>query len=466
MSNSERLLVDLALRHRFDLFVRRCFLTLNPGKTFKENWHHHAIYDTLSQVRHGDLTRLIINIQPRSLKSLIVSIAYPAFVLGHDPRKRIYVISYGDDLADKHSSDFRAIVESDWYKRAFPHMRIKKSLVDAVATTEGGYRRSTTVMGALTGLGGDLFILDDPQKAVDAQSEARRNSINQWFSNTLISRLDDKKTGAIVIVMQRVHMNDLCGHVTEASDEWTTLSLSAIAEADERVQIAPDKFHYRKAGEALQPDHEPIEVLEKLQRAIPPDIFAAQYQQCPVPEGGAMILREWFRYYERHELPKRTYRSKVLLSVDTAAKDGAQNDWSVCTAWLLHQNLYYLLDLVRGRFDYPRLKKMVIAQAELHRPSIVLVEDASTGMALAQELKKLLHMAVKPVPVERDKKGRMYVQQEKFYKGQVLFPKGAPFLNELERELLAFPNSPHDDQVDSISQALNHKLSTYTLDNL
>ena len=119
-------------------------------------------------------------------------------------------------------------------------MRIARSLVDQVITTAGGYRRSTTVMGALTGLGGDLFILDDPQKAVDAQSEARRNSINQWFSNTLISRLDNKKTGAIIIVMQRVHMNDLCGHVTEASDEWTALSLSAIAEADERIQIGDE----------------------------------------------------------------------------------------------------------------------------------------------------------------------------------------------------------------------------------
>lgn len=461
-----RTLLNAALRNDFALFMERCFLTLNPGKALEENWHHHAIYHVLSQVHHGDLTRLIINIQPRSLKSLIVSIAYTAFVLGHDPRRRIYVISYGDDLSDKHSADFRAIVESDWYKGVFPHMKIKKSLVDGVITSEGGYRKSTTVMGALTGLGGDLFILDDPQKAVDAQSEARRASINQWFSNTLISRLDNKKTGAIVIVMQRVHMNDLCGHVTEASDEWTTLSLPAIAESNERIQIAPDRFHLREAGEPLQPEHEPIEVLESLKKIMPPDVFAAQYQQCPVPEGGAMIQREWLRYYEPHELPKRTYRSKVFLSIDTAAKDGAQNDWSVCTAWLFHQDLYYLLGLIRGRYDYPRLKEMVISQAKLYKPSIVLVEDASTGMALAQELKTLIGRAVKPVPVERDKRGRMYVQQEKFYGGQVLFPKGASFLNELERELLAFPNGSHDDQVDSISQALNHKLSGYTLDNI
>ena len=179
-----------------------------------------------------------------------------------------------------------------------------------------------------------------------------------------------------------------------------------------------------------------------------------------------MIKREWLRYYEPRELPERTYRSKFFLSVDTAAKDGAMNDWSVCTAWLFHESIYYLIDLIRGRFEYPQLRDMVIAQAKFYKPRIVLIEDASTGIALAQELKKTLHIAVKPVPVERDKQGRMYVQQEKFYAGQVRFPKGAPFLPELERELLAFPNGPHDDQVDSISQALNHKLSGYTLDNL
>jgi predicted phage terminase large subunit-like protein len=458
--------LDAAMRSNFRLFVERCFVQLHPGKEFLPNWHHKAIDRVLGQILRGETNRLIINIQPRSLKSLIVSIAYPAFILGHDPKKKIYVISYGADLADKHSSDFNAIVNSDWYQRVFRNMRIKKSLSNEVITTERGYRRSTTVMGSLTGLGGDLFILDDPQKALDAQSEARRDSVNQWFSNTLVSRLDSKKTGAIIIVMQRVHMNDLCGFLTEASDEWTVLSLPAIADADERIQIGEDRFHCRKAGEALHPDHEPIEVLQNLQKIMPPDVFDAQYQQRPVPEGGAMLKRQWIRYYEPHQLPERTYRSKIFLSVDTAAKDGAMNDWSVCTVWRFHDGIYYLIDLIRGRFEYPQLREMVITLTKLHKPRIVLIEDASTGIALAQELKKALCTAVKPVPVDRDKIGRMYVQQEKFYAGQVLFPKGAPFLPELERELLAFPHGKHDDQVDSISQALNHKLSGYTLDNL
>lgn len=303
MAAEDQTLVAAVLRTRFRHFVERCFLALNPGKTFLPNWHHRAIEHVLGQILRGETTRLIINLQPRSLKSLIVSVAYPAFVLGHDPTKRIYVISYGGDLADKHSSDFRAIVESDWYKRAFPKMHIRRSSEDEITTTERGFRRSTTVMGALTGLGGDLFILDDPQKAVDAQSETRRNGLNSWFANTLISRLDDKKTGAIIVVMQRVHMNDLCGFLTEQSDDWTILSLPAIAEVDERIAVGDDDFHYRKAGEVLHPAHEPIETLLALQRTMGPDVFSAQYQQSPVPEGGAMILREWLRYYQ--VLPER-----------------------------------------------------------------------------------------------------------------------------------------------------------------
>ena len=462
----EQVLLDAALRNNFLLFVERCFLTLNPGKTFLPNWHHKAIEYVLESIRHGTTTRSIINIQPRSLKSLIVSVAYPAFVLGHDPTRRIYVISYGGDLADQHSSDFRSIVKSRWYQRAFPKMRIWKSLENEVITTERGYRRSTTVMGALTGLGGDLFILDDPQKAVDAQSDARRNSLNQWFANTLISRLDDKKTGAIIVVMQRVHMNDLCGFLTESSDEWTVLSLPAIAEVEAQIPIGDNEFYHRQIGDVLHPAHEPLEVLERLRQTQGSDVFQAQYQQAPVPPGGAMIKRAWLRYYEARELPERTYRAKVIQSWDTAAKDGAQNDWSVCTTWLVVDELYYLLDLTRGRYEYPRLRETAIALAQRYKPDKVLIEDASTGIALAQDLRPVLRRPVDLVPVERDKKGKLYVQQAKFESGRVLFPKGASFLTELEAELLTFDQSKHDDQVDSISQALAYKLSGYTLANV
>ena len=149
-----------------------------------------------------------------------------------------------------------------------------------------------------------------------------------------------------------------------------------------------------------------------------------------------------------------------------AAKDGLQNDYSVCTTWLFQDKKYYLIDLVRGRYDFPRLRDTAKALADRYKPYAILIEDASAGISLAQELRAMGHWRVKPVPVEHDKVTRLFVQAAKFEAGQVYFPKNGRFMPDLLAELLAFPNGKHDDQVDSISQALAHKLSTYTLANL
>jgi predicted phage terminase large subunit-like protein len=462
----DRALLDAVLRSEFESFLRRCLATLNPGMPFLPNWHIKAIAYQLERVRRGEINRLIINMPPRHLKSLTVSVAFPAFLLGHEPGHRIFAISYGSELSSKHASDFRSIVQSSWYARAFPKMRITRSLEDEVITSQKGSRKATSVGGALTGMGGNYFIIDDPQKPADAQSQSRRDTLNQWVSNTLMSRLDNKETGAIIVVMQRVHMDDLPGFLMTERKGWEVLSLPAIADVEERIQIGDNEFYHRQAGEALHPAHESLETLLRLQQELGPDVYAAQYQQCPVPAGGNWIKREWICYYEKNELPERTRRTKIFQSWDTAAKDGAQNDFSVCTTWQVEDGIYYLLDVTRGRYDYPLLRSIAIELAKRFKPDVVLIEDASTGIALAQELRSELRMHVKPVKIDHDKRGRLYVQQVKFAAGLVRFPKGAPFLAELERELLTFPQSRNDDQVDSISQALAHQFSSYTLDNI
>jgi predicted phage terminase large subunit-like protein len=451
----ERDLFNAVLRSDFKSFLYRCMLTLNPNAQFMHNWHIDAISWQLQRVRVGEVTRLIINLRPRYLKSLTVSVIFPAFLLGHKPWLKIFGISYATDLSTKHAADFRAIVESSWYRRAFPNMRVARAADSDVFTTKTGFRRSTSVTAALTGFGGDIFIIDDPQKPADALSETQRNGLTQWFSNTLRSRLDNKEKGIIIVVMQRVHLLDLTGYLTENSDEWTVLSLPAISESDEQIATGSDKYFQRHAGEALHPAYESLPTLQRLRQALGSDVFAAQYQQSPVPPGGAMIRKDWLRYYD--VAPARTYRTKVIQSWDTAAKNGAQNDWSVCTTWLIHEKHFYLLDVTRGRYEYPRLRETAAALADRFKPSIIMIEDASTGIALAQELRQAGTYAVRPIPVERDKIGRLYVQQSKFEAGLVLFPKGAKFLPELEIELLTFPQGKTDDQVDSISQALAYK---------
>ena len=446
--------LEALLRYDLRAFVHKVFTTLSLGQAYVRTWHIDAIVHALERVRRGEIRRLIINMPPRSLKSIVSSVAFPAFILGHDPTKRIICVSYSGDLAKKHSNDFRAVLESPWYQSVFPNTRIGdyKNTETEIEVTRRGFRLTTSVGGTLTGRGGDIIIIDDPLKPDDALSEAKRTGANQWFSNTLLSRLDDKRTGAIIVVMQRVHMDDLTGFLLGQSDEWHLLSLPAIAYCDEVVPIAQDRLYRRKADEALSPVREPLEILQAIKLQIGSDAFSAQYQQTPVPPGGAMVKRHWVKRYS--ELPPKSERLYVLQSWDTASKGGPDNDWSVCTTWLVaRKERWYLLDVVRFRGDYPTLKARVIAEAKKWKARRVLVEDKGTGTSLVQELRSEVPgiIAVEP---EGDKASRMAVASAKIEAGQVFFAEQAAYLPDLEAELFAFPGSRHDDQCDSISQAL------------
>jgi hypothetical protein len=303
--NAKMRTVQALLRHDLRAFVHKVFVALTLGQTYVRSWHIDAIIYQLERIRRGEIRRLIINMPPRSLKSITTSVAFPAFLLGHDPTRRVICVSYSGDLAKKHSNDFRAVLESSWYRDIFPDTRIGlyKNTETEIELTARGFRLATSVGGTLTGRGGDTIIIDDPLKPDDAYSESRRTGANQWFANTLLSRLDDKRTGAIVVVMQRVHLDDLTGYLLGQSNEWELLNLPAIAYADEVISIGPNRHHRRKAGEALSV-REPLETLEAIKQQIGGDAFSAQYQQTPVPPGGMMIKREWIKRYR--DLPPRS----------------------------------------------------------------------------------------------------------------------------------------------------------------
>ncbi len=454
-ASSDPRLLQALLRSDFSAFVHKVFVTLAPGQAFIPNWHINAIAHQLERVWRGELKRLIINMPPRSLKSIMASVALPAYVLGLDPSLRLICVSYSADLAKKHSNDFRAVIETPWYRATFPTTRIGpyKNSETEIELTERGFRLATSVGGTLTGRGGDILIIDDPLKPDDALSETKRTAANLWFTNTLLSRLDDKRAGAIVIVMQRVHMDDLCGHVLGLSDEWEVLSLPAIAEHDAKISIGRGQFYCRKMGEALSPFREPLPVLEAMKLQIGSDAFSAQYQQAPTPPGGAMVKRHWIKRYVN--LPPESEQLLTFQSWDTASKGGPGSDWSVCTTWVVTKDRrWYLVDVWRARVDYPALKAIVRVLAQKFGAVRVLVEDTSAGTALVQELSREISgiIAVKP---KGDKVSRMAIATAKFEAGQVFLPDRAAWLADLEAELFAFPGSRHDDQVDSISQALH-----------
>jgi predicted phage terminase large subunit-like protein len=459
--DTERVLYAI-LRQNFRSFLRKVFHTVSPADRFIDGWPVKAIAYQLERVARGETQRLIINQPPRSLKSIAASVALPAFVLGHQPHRRIICVSYASDLARKMSNDFRAVLESDWYRAVFPSTRIGsvKDSESEMETTQRGFRLATSIGGTLTGRGGNLVIIDDPLKPIDALSETKRMAANQWFANTLLSRLDDKRSGAIVIVMQRVHLDDLTGFVLGGEDEWTCLSLPAIAESEEVIPLDFGRYYRRLPGEALWPEREPIEVLNKLRLQLGSDIFSAQYQQSPVPPGGAMIKRGWVMRYTEPPAPSSVWYT--VQSWDTAIKGGPDNDWSVCTTWSLTENTcWYLVDVWRQRVNYPALKAKVQELAAQWRADQVLVEESGTAIGLIEELKFKIPglTGIKP---EHNKETRMALASAKFEAHQVYLPERASWLPELEAELFSFPGSKHDDQIDSISQAIQHNSSFST----
>src|ERR1700680_3790171 len=228
---------DAVLRSDLSYFAERCFCELNPHAAFAMNWHIEVIAAKLAAVREGKIRRLIINLPPRHPKSLLASIAFPAWCLGHDPSAQILSVSYAQDLADKLARDCRSIMMSPWYRRIFPtRLAPHRQAVQEFSPPPQGYGLATSTGGVLPGRGADIILIDDPLKPEEALSDAQRQAANDWYDHTLYSRQNDKRRSAIVMIMQRLHEDDPVGHVL-AQEPWEVLSFPAIAEADEVHQI-------------------------------------------------------------------------------------------------------------------------------------------------------------------------------------------------------------------------------------
>jgi predicted phage terminase large subunit-like protein len=451
-SDRQRVL-DAILRADLVAFIQKVFGTVCPEQPFSPNWHIEAIAYSLLNAWNGQGNYLIVTVPPRHLKSIIASVALPAFILGHDPTRRIICVSYSQDLSVKHGNDCRAVVNSDWYQNLFPFTRIDpaKNTEAEFATTARGFRLATSIGGTLTGRGGNLVIIDDPIKPTDAMSKSARDQAIEWCSTTLLTRLDDKTNDTLVLVMQRLHVDDPAGHFLR-SGGWDHLNLPAMSETESRIRTSPNKFYTRKAGELLHPAREPQQVLDRLRTSMGSANFSAQYLQSPIPKGGNMINWEWIGTYEPHA--EAAYDS-IVISWDTALKSTQLSDYSVGTVWGIRGDFSYLLDLIRVKLDFPNLRRKVIEtyRAWAWYGATLLIEDAGSGTSLLQELRaeNIPAIAIKAVG---DKVMRMNQQSAKIEAGAVFVPTHAPWLDELRSELLAFPYGSHDDQVDSISQAL------------
>ncbi len=279
------------LRSDLRFFVWKSFQTILPGTPYLRNWHVDAIVHQLMRVQAGDISRLLINQPPRSLKSICVSVAYVAWLLGHDPTRRVIVVSYSNELAAELHRQFRMVTDAPWYRALFPAMRPARDTGTELVTTAGGSRYATSVGGTLTGRGADLIIVDDPLKAEEAMSESARKRMIDWYGGTLVSRLNDKEKGPIVVVMQRLHENDLAGYLLDQGG-WEHLDLSAIAVDESVFSLGQGRVITRRIGDILHPARESKEALDRIKAEIGSLQFSAQYQQRPVPIESNLIQHE------------------------------------------------------------------------------------------------------------------------------------------------------------------------------
>src|ERR1700722_1234656 len=247
---------DALLRTRLAAFTQKTFRTVDPGTPYLHNWHVDLISEYLEACTRREVTRLIINIRPRSLKSVSVSIAWPAWLLGKNPSERIVAASYSDRLALKHSVDCRLVLQSEWYRRVFPSVILTgdQNEKSKFVTTARGQRFATSVGGSATGEGGGILIVDDPLNPLQAASKVMREAANNWFDQTFYSRLDNKENGVIVVVMQRLHAEDLTGHLL-GTGGWEHLCIPAVAEVRTLIDFGRVK-RTREPGDLLHPERE------------------------------------------------------------------------------------------------------------------------------------------------------------------------------------------------------------------
>jgi predicted phage terminase large subunit-like protein len=442
---------DAIYRQDFLAFSHAAFADRYPDEPFSFEWCQEAIAKVLAGADKKPV-RLIINAPPRSLKSFMASVAWPAYVLGHKPTHRFICASYSQDLANTLSLECRHLMESSFYRRLFA-TRLIKATEDELVTTAGGFRRAKSVGGPLTGLGGHVLIIDDALNANDAASETTRNSTNEWFMNTLMPRLDDKNAGTIIVVMQRLHQDDLTGRLIETGG-WDRLVLPAIAPRDTLIKLGPRRFVWRM-GEPLQ-KREGLDSLERTKKDMTPQGFNAQFLQEPLPEKGNMLNPDWLKRYE--QAPVRQPDDQIIQSWDTALKPSETCDYSVGLMFLVRNKVeYYLIDVVRKRLNFTDLCNEVEVQATKHSPTAILIEEQGAGTPLIAEMKKRGLSTVIGRRPTKDKRTRMDGQTPKLQAGCLILPKAASWLDEFLTEYLAFPGGKFDDQIDALSQFLDYR---------
>lgn len=456
-------------------FTKQAWHVIEPGTSFVEGWHLQAISEHLEAVTDGDIRRIVINIPPRHMKSIQVAVMWPVWTWVSRPEYRWLFSSYAGSLSVRDSLKCRRLIQSQWFQERWGHVFRLTGDQNAKTFFENdkyGYRFATSVGAATTGHGGDAVVIDDPHNALDAQSDAMRESTLDWFDQAMSTRLNNPKTGAIVIVMQRLHESDLAGHVLK-SGGYEHLRLPAEYDGSRFKTSIGWEDPRSKVGALLWPEHFGRDEIDTLKKVLGEYGTAGQLQQRPSPAGGGILKPDKIQLWP-HDRPTPVFEY-ILQSYDTAFTEKTTNDPTACTVYGIFSDKgkrgVMILDAWSDHFDYPDIRSRIIADWKSvyggddkgrkgRKPDAMLIEDKGSGIALIQELRSHNIPALSYNPGRADKISRAHQIAPILDLGCVWVLESAKrpgqwvsWADELKNQLERFPNSDHDDYVDTVTQA-------------
>ena len=441
-------------RRSLSAFVRAAWPVLEPGTTYLANWHIDLIAEYLEAVTRGEITRLVINMPPRYMKSLMVSVFWPCWEWTLKPETRWMFASYSKDLSTKHSVDRRTVIQSAWYQdRWGKTVRLSDdaNLKTEFVNDRRGVMLATSVGGTATGKGGDRVICDDPHNPMQAESDLERQSAVRFFDRTLSNRLDDKRKGAIVVVMQRLHEEDVAARCLELG--YTHLKLPAESRGRTVVDFPSGRQVVREDGELLWPEREGPAEIAQAKAAMGSYAYAGQYDQEPAPPGGGMLKSIWFE-----PVDAAPAGVPMVRYWDKAGTDGGGDYTAGVLMARRNDGVYFVVDVIRGQWSAKEREARIKQAAEADGTNVAVwieQEPGSSGKESAQNtVINLAGWNVHAEPVTGDKATRarpLAAQAEAGNLRMVRAPWNAAFGQECD----LFPNGKHDDQVDTVAGSFN-----------
>ena len=411
---------------------------------FIEGSHHRHVAKKFNDLATGKLKRLIVNMPPRHTKSEFASFLLPAWMVGRNPKLKIIQATHTGELAIKFGRKAKHLIDSEEYHKIFDtRLQEDSKAAGRWETAQGGEYFAAGVGGAITGRGADLLIIDDPHSEQDAMSPSALENAYEWYTSGPRQRL--QPGAAIVLVMTRWSTKDLTAMLLKAQkevkgDQWTVIEFPAIMD-----------------HEPVWPEYWSLDELEKVKATLPTAKWNAQFMQNPTSEEGAIIKREWWRKWEEDWIPPLQH---IIQSYDTAYLKKETADFSAITTWGVFKpsedepvNLI-LLDAIKGRYEFPELRRVALDQYKYWNPETVIIEAKASGLPLTYELRQMDIPVTNFTPSKgNDKHVRVNACAPLFESGMIWAPE-QKFAEEVIEECAAFPYGDHDDLVDSMTQAV------------